>query len=54
MVEAMRTLWQKGPVEHHGRFFDFGPLLMEPVPPRIPIFIGGKSDVGAPPRREDR
>ena len=40
----MRTLWQKGPVEHHGRFFDFGPLLMEPVPPRTPIFIGGKSD----------
>jgi probable F420-dependent oxidoreductase len=44
MIEAMRTLWQKGPVEHHGRFFDFGPLLMEPVPPPIPIFIGGKSD----------
>src|SRR5262249_42877666 len=35
---------QKGPVEHHGRFFDFGPLLMEPVPPPIPIFVGGKSD----------
>jgi probable F420-dependent oxidoreductase len=44
MIQAMRTLWQKGPVEHHGRFFDFGPLLMEPVPPRTPIFVGGKSD----------
>jgi probable F420-dependent oxidoreductase len=44
MIAAMRTLWQKGPVEHHGRFFDFGPLLMEPVPPPIPIFVGGKSN----------
>jgi probable F420-dependent oxidoreductase len=44
MIDALRTLWQKGPVEHHGRFFDFGPLLMEPVPPRIPIVVGGASD----------
>ena len=44
MIHALRTLWQKGPVEHHGRFFDFGPLLMEPVPPRIPILVGGSSD----------
>lgn len=44
MIQALRTLWQKGPVEHHGRFFDFGPLLMEPVPPRIPIIVGGSSD----------
>ena len=44
MIPALRTLWQKGAVEHHGRFFDFGPLLMEPVPPRIPIIVGGSSD----------
>jgi probable F420-dependent oxidoreductase len=44
MIVAMRALWRKGPVEHHGRFFSFGPLLMEPVPPRIPIIIGGTSD----------
>jgi probable F420-dependent oxidoreductase len=44
MVEAMRALWQAGPVEHRGRFFSFGPLLMEPVPPRIPIVVGGNSD----------
>jgi probable F420-dependent oxidoreductase len=43
MIEAMQTLWQAGPVEHHGRFFSFGPLLMEPVPPRIPIVVGGNS-----------
>jgi probable F420-dependent oxidoreductase len=43
MVTALRTLWQPGPVEHHGRFFSFGPLYMEPVPPRIPIVVGGTS-----------
>ena len=44
MIVALRALWQKGPVEHRGRFFSFGPLLMEPVPPRIPIIVGGTSD----------
>ena len=44
MIAALRTLWQPGPVEHHGRFFAFGPLHMAPVPPRIPIIVGGHSD----------
>jgi probable F420-dependent oxidoreductase len=44
MIPALRALWQKGPTEHHGEFFAFGPLIMEPVPPSIPIVVGGASD----------
>jgi probable F420-dependent oxidoreductase len=43
-VDVMRALWRGGPVEHHGRFFSFGPVLMEPVPPRIPVLVGGISE----------
>ncbi len=43
-IEVLRKAWKAGPVEHHGRFFSFGPLLMEPVPPRVPVLIGGSSD----------
>ncbi len=47
-ITALRALWRKGPVEHHGRFFSFGPILTEPVPdPPVPILIGGAS----PPAR---
>ncbi len=45
MVAAMRKLWTGEMVEHHGRFFDFGPLQMSPAPGRhIPIWFGGLSD----------
>jgi probable F420-dependent oxidoreductase len=43
-ITVLRTLWQQGPVEHSGEFFSFPPVLMEPVPPRIPIAVGGASD----------
>jgi len=43
-ITTLRTLWQPGPVEHEGRFFSLPPLLMEPVPPPIPIVVGGASD----------
>lgn len=43
MIAALRTLWSTGPVEHEGEFFSFGQLLMEPLPPRIPIVVGGSS-----------
>lgn len=45
MVEALRTIWRGGMVEHHGTFFDFGPLSMAPVPPAIPIYLGGESEL---------
>jgi alkanesulfonate monooxygenase SsuD/methylene tetrahydromethanopterin reductase-like flavin-dependent oxidoreductase (luciferase family) len=46
MIEVMRKLWTGEMVEHHGRHYDFPRLLMSPaVPHRIPIFVGGRSDV---------
>jgi probable F420-dependent oxidoreductase len=43
-IAVLRTLWKQGPVEHSGEIFSFPPLLMEPVPPPIPILVGGASD----------
>jgi probable F420-dependent oxidoreductase len=44
MVGALRTLWGGGTAEHHGRFFDFGPLQMSPAPAGpVPIYLGGDS-----------
>ncbi|MDE0884842.1 MAG: TIGR03619 family F420-dependent LLM class oxidoreductase [Myxococcota bacterium] len=44
-IEIMRTLFSGGAVEHHGEFYDFGPLQMNPVPPQpVPIYGGGVSD----------
>jgi len=41
MVEVLRKLWGRGPVEHHGRFFDFQPTYAHPEPARpVPIYIG--------------
>jgi len=44
MIVVMRKLWQGGLIEHHGVFFDFDSLQIEPAPRRpIPIFAGGAS-----------
>ena len=46
-----RRLWAESVVEHHGEFFDFGPVMFEPKPvqqPAPPITVGGDS---APARR---
>jgi probable F420-dependent oxidoreductase len=46
MLPALATLWKGGLVEHHGTFYDFGPLSIAPVPAqKVPIYIGGDSDV---------
>jgi probable F420-dependent oxidoreductase len=40
-------LWSEDVVEHHGEFFDFGPVMFEPKPtqkPWPPIHVGGESD----------
>jgi len=43
-LTVLRTLWGGGMVEHHGEFYDFGPLEMSPAPPRpVPIYVGGES-----------
>ena len=44
MIEVMRKLWSGVPVEHHGEFYDFPPINMQPSPAaQIPILIGGSS-----------
>jgi probable F420-dependent oxidoreductase len=44
MIEVMHKLWRGGMVEHHGTFFDFPPLQIEPPPPKpVPILVGGAS-----------
>jgi probable F420-dependent oxidoreductase len=41
MVEILRKLWGPGPVEHHGRFFDFPSTHAVPRPEQpIPIYFG--------------
>jgi probable F420-dependent oxidoreductase len=46
MIAALRTLWGGGWVEHHGSFYDFGPLMIEPAPTvPVPIWCGGHSKV---------
>jgi probable F420-dependent oxidoreductase len=45
MIPALRTLWSGGWVEHHGEFFDFGPMTVEPHPTKqVPIWNGGHTD----------
>jgi probable F420-dependent oxidoreductase len=45
MIEVMRKLWTGRMVEHHGRFYDFDRLEMNPAPTDdIPIWVGGISD----------
>lgn len=47
-VEIFKKLWQPGPVEHHGTWYDFAPLRCEPLPvqkPHPPIWVGGHSKV---------
>lgn len=42
-IEVARRLWTEDVVEHHGTFFDFGPVAFEPKPHGIPIVAGGES-----------
>lgn len=45
MLELFRALWQPGWTEFSGEFYTTPRLEMEPTPPRIPIYVGGLSDV---------
>jgi probable F420-dependent oxidoreductase len=47
-VDVCRRLWSEDVVEHHGRFFDFGPVAFEPKPvqrPGVALHVGGDSPV---------
>jgi probable F420-dependent oxidoreductase len=46
IMGILRALWAGGKIEHHGEFYDFGPLSFAPralQSPSIPIEIGGSS-----------
>lgn len=45
MLELLRALWAPGWTEFDGEFYQTPRLEMEPTPPRIPIFVGGLSEV---------
>jgi probable F420-dependent oxidoreductase len=43
-LDICNRLWSEREVEHHGEFFDFGPVMFEPKPvqqPRPPVHVGG-------------
>jgi alkanesulfonate monooxygenase SsuD/methylene tetrahydromethanopterin reductase-like flavin-dependent oxidoreductase (luciferase family) len=42
-IDVCRRLWSDEVVEHHGEFFDFGPVMFEPKPVQqpLPLHIGG-------------
>ncbi len=43
-IQALRALWGPDPVRFESESYRFGPLLMEPKPPPIPILVGGSAD----------
>lgn len=46
MLPALAKLFEGGLVEHHGTYYDFGPLSISPVPAEpVPVYVGGDSDV---------
>lgn len=42
-IDICRRLWSEPQVEHHGRHFDFGPVMFEPKPVQspLPLHVGG-------------
>src|SRR5437764_5823702 len=45
-IVVCQRLWSEEVVEHHGEFFDFGPVMFEPKPVQRhwpPIVVGGES-----------
>jgi probable F420-dependent oxidoreductase len=46
-LTVCRRLWTEQVIEHHGEFYDFGPVRFEPKPvqqPCPPIHVGGESE----------
>lgn len=47
-IEVMKKLWTGEYVEHHGRYFDFPPIICQPAPthkPHPPVILGS---IGSP------
>lgn len=46
-IDVLRAVLAGGWVEHHGRFYGFGRLRVDPAPSvPVPIVVGGHSDAG--------
>ena len=45
MLELMQALWSPDWTEFDGEFYSTPKLEMQPTPPRIPIYVGGLSDI---------
>ena len=45
MLNLMKELWAPGWTEFDGEFYSTPRLEMEPTPPRIPIYVGGLSEI---------
>jgi probable F420-dependent oxidoreductase len=43
-LEIMSRLWTEDHVSFHGRHFDFEDVTLDPKPPRLPVYIGGRSE----------
>jgi probable F420-dependent oxidoreductase len=45
-IDVCRRLWTERVVEHHGRFYQFDPVMFEPKPIQQPppLHVGGESD----------
>ncbi len=43
-ISALRSLLKAGPVSHHGKIWNIGPIYLHPAPEQpVPIFVGGES-----------
>jgi probable F420-dependent oxidoreductase len=40
-IAVCQRLWSESTIEHHGEFFDFGPVMFEPKPAHVPLHVGG-------------
>jgi probable F420-dependent oxidoreductase len=45
MLDLMRALWEPGWTEFDGEFYRTPRLEMRPTPPRIPVYVGGLSEL---------
>lgn len=43
-LEIMRELWTHDNVTFQGEFFQFSNLSLDPKPPKLPLWLGGRSD----------
>jgi probable F420-dependent oxidoreductase len=44
-IEVMRLAWAGGPFSYHGRFFDLDQVQLCAEPIRVPVIMGGNTDV---------